>query len=100
MRSEPSDQLTILKAANSQGIQTLLEAEKEAAKVVQKARQCKLRSFPSSNVVLMTLPYRVQKLKDARSEAAKEIEQYKDSKEQEFKKFESEVSRSSLCSVN
>lgn len=32
-------QLTI-QAANSQGIQTLLEAEKEAAKVVQKARQC------------------------------------------------------------
>jgi hypothetical protein len=31
-------------AANSQGIQTLLEAEKEAAKVVQKARQCE--SFP------------------------------------------------------
>jgi len=30
-------------AANSQGIQTLLEAEKEAAKVVQKARQCELR---------------------------------------------------------
>lgn len=29
-------------AANSQGIQTLLEAEKEAAKVVQKARQCEL----------------------------------------------------------
>lgn len=29
-----------VQAANSQGIQTLLEAEKEAAKVVQKARQC------------------------------------------------------------
>ncbi|KIR72114.1 V-type ATPase, G subunit [Cryptococcus deuterogattii CA1014] len=61
------------KAANSQGIQTLLEAEKEAAKVVQKARQ-----------------YRVQKLKDARSEAAKEIEAYKARKEEEFKRFESE----------
>ncbi|WWC63750.1 V-type ATPase, G subunit [Kwoniella dejecticola CBS 10117] len=58
-------------AANSQGIQTLLEAEKEAAKVVQKARQ-----------------YRVQKLKDARSEAAKEIEAYRAQKEEEFKKFE------------
>jgi hypothetical protein len=32
--------LTLRQAANSQGIQTLLEAEKEAAKVVQKARQC------------------------------------------------------------
>jgi hypothetical protein len=29
-----------IQAANSQGIQTLLEAEKEAAKVVAKARQC------------------------------------------------------------
>ncbi|EIW67112.1 hypothetical protein TREMEDRAFT_34120, partial [Tremella mesenterica DSM 1558] len=57
-------------AANSQGIQTLLEAEKEASKVVQKARQ-----------------YRVQKLKDARTEAAKEIEEYKAEKDAEFNKF-------------
>jgi len=56
----------------SQGIQTLLEAEKEAAKVVQQARQ-----------------YRVQKLKDARSEAEREIVEYKQSKEAEFKAFES-----------
>jgi V-type H+-transporting ATPase subunit G len=35
---------------------------------------------------------RVQKLKDARSEAAKEIEEYKASKEAEFKKFEGDVS--------
>ena len=34
---------------------------------------------------------RVQKLKDARSEAAKEIEEYKAKKEAEHKKFESEV---------
>jgi len=59
-------------AQNSQGIQTLLESEKEAAKIVQQARQ-----------------YRVQKLKDARSEATKEIEAYKRAKEQEFKTFES-----------
>ncbi|KAF7970029.1 hypothetical protein HWV62_17144 [Athelia sp. TMB] len=59
-------------AQQSQGIQTLLEAEKEAAKIVQQARQ-----------------YRVQKLKDARSEASKEIEEYKKSKEEEFKSFES-----------
>jgi len=58
-------------AQQSQGIQTLLEAEKEAAKIVQQARQ-----------------YRVQKLKDARTEASKEIEEYKKSKEQEFKAFE------------
>jgi len=36
-----------IQAANSQGIQTLLEAEKEAAKVVQKARQCKSFRHPS-----------------------------------------------------
>ncbi|CAA7267423.1 unnamed protein product [Cyclocybe aegerita] len=58
-------------AQQSQGIQTLLEAEKEAAKIVQQARQ-----------------YRVQKLKDARAEASKEIEEYKRAKEQEFKAFE------------
>ncbi|KAI0792119.1 H+-ATPase G subunit-domain-containing protein [Abortiporus biennis] len=55
----------------SQSIQTLLEAEKEAAKVVQQARQ-----------------YRVQKLKDARTQATKEIEEYRKQKEQEFKAFE------------
>ncbi|KAF9245241.1 H+-ATPase G subunit-domain-containing protein [Melanogaster broomeanus] len=58
-------------AQHSQGIQTLLEAEKEAAKIVQQARQ-----------------YRVQRLKDARSEASKEIEEYRREKEAEFKAFE------------
>ncbi|TFL02003.1 H+-ATPase G subunit-domain-containing protein [Pterulicium gracile] len=61
-----------MSAQQSQGIQTLLEAEKEAAKIVQQARQ-----------------YRTQKLKDARSEASKEIEDYKKQKEEEFKSFES-----------
>ncbi|KAF9499582.1 V-type ATPase, partial [Pleurotus eryngii] len=59
-------------AQHSQGIQTLLEAEKEAAKIVQQARQ-----------------YRVQKLKDARTEASKEIDEYKKVKEKEFKAVES-----------
>ncbi|PCH44217.1 V-type ATPase [Wolfiporia cocos MD-104 SS10] len=58
-------------AQQSQSIQTLLEAEKEAAKVVQQARQ-----------------YRVQKLKDARSQATKEIEEYKRTKEAQFKASE------------
>ncbi|KAJ4473813.1 H+-ATPase G subunit-domain-containing protein, partial [Lentinula aciculospora] len=58
-------------AQQSQGIQTLLEAEKAAAKIVQDARQ-----------------YRIQKLKDARTEATKEIEEYHKAKEAEFKKFE------------
>lgn len=37
--------LTYAQAANSQGIQTLLEAEKEAAKIVQQARACELGSL-------------------------------------------------------
>ncbi|KAJ7066737.1 H+-ATPase G subunit-domain-containing protein [Mycena amicta] len=60
-----------MSAQQSHGIQTLLEAEKDAAKIVQQARQ-----------------YRVQKLKDARAEASKEIEDYKKAKEGEFKAFE------------
>ncbi|KAH9995476.1 H+-ATPase G subunit-domain-containing protein [Russula vinacea] len=59
-------------AQQSQGIQTLLEAEKDAAKVVQEARQ-----------------YRVKRLKDARTEAADEIEAYRKDKEQEFSAFQS-----------
>ncbi|KAI9464194.1 H+-ATPase G subunit-domain-containing protein [Boletus coccyginus] len=58
-------------AQPSQGIQTLLEAEKEAAKIVQQARQ-----------------YRVQRLKDARSEGSREIDEYRHAKESEFKAFE------------
>ncbi|GAK66225.1 v-type ATPase [Moesziomyces antarcticus] len=61
----------IMAAQQSQGIQTLLEAEKEAAKIVQKART-----------------YRTQKLKDARNEASKEIEQLKANKEKEFADFQ------------
>ncbi|OAX43925.1 V-type ATPase [Rhizopogon vinicolor AM-OR11-026] len=58
-------------AQHSQGIQTLLEAEKEAAKIVQQARQ-----------------YRLQRLKDARTEASREIEEYRQAKDVEFKSFE------------
>ncbi|KAL7411382.1 H+-ATPase G subunit-domain-containing protein [Mrakia frigida] len=68
-------------AQQSAGIATLLEAEKEASKVVQVARQ-----------------YRTQKLKDARSEAAKEIETYKAKKEEEFKQYEKEHAGSSTSS--
>ncbi|KAJ1912865.1 hypothetical protein IWQ60_009469 [Tieghemiomyces parasiticus] len=63
--------------SNNQGIQTLLEAEKEAAKTVERARQ-----------------YRVQKLKEARSEAAKEIEELKAQKTAELAHYESEHSGS------
>ncbi|MCJ1331989.1 hypothetical protein MMC10_008681 [Thelotrema lepadinum] len=48
-------------------------AEREAQKIVQKARE-----------------YRTKRVKDARSEAQKEIDDYRSKKDEEFKKFESE----------
>jgi hypothetical protein len=42
---------------------------------------------------------RVQRLKDARTEAAKEIEEYKKSKEAEFKAFEQSVCLAPLSLV-
>ncbi|KAF7356707.1 V-type proton ATPase subunit G [Mycena venus] len=63
-----------MSAQQSQGIQTLLEAEKEAAKIVQQARQC-ASSTPSSRMPAQR--------------PAKEIDEYKKAKEQEFKAFES-----------
>lgn len=62
-----------MSAQNSAGIQTLLDAEKEAQKIVQKARE-----------------YRMKRVKDAKVEAQREIEGYKRQKEEEFKKFEAE----------
>ncbi|KAI7538546.1 hypothetical protein KC331_g10287 [Hortaea werneckii] len=62
-------------AQNSAGIQTLLDAEREAQKIVQKARE-----------------YRTKRVKDARSEAQKEIEDYRKQKDEEFQKFEKEHS--------
>ncbi|KAF7845763.1 hypothetical protein BT93_L0738 [Corymbia citriodora subsp. variegata] len=52
-------------------------AEKEAQKIVQQAQ-------------LSDLPDRTKKVKDAKSEAQKEIDEYKQKKEEEFKKYESE----------
>ncbi|EGF83982.1 hypothetical protein BATDEDRAFT_84701 [Batrachochytrium dendrobatidis JAM81] len=69
-------------AQNSQGIQTLLEAEKEASKIVAKSRQ-----------------YRVQRLKDARLEASKEIEALKCQQSIQFQKFEQQFSGDSDDSV-
>ncbi|KAJ5213069.1 hypothetical protein N7449_000238 [Penicillium cf. viridicatum] len=61
-----------MSAQNSAGIQTLLDAEREAQKIVQKDR--------------------TQRIRDAKSEAQKEIEEYKNQKEEEYKKFEGEHS--------
>ncbi|RPB23719.1 V-type proton ATPase subunit G [Terfezia boudieri ATCC MYA-4762] len=66
-----------MSAQNSAGIQTLLDAEREAQKIVAKART-----------------YRTQRVKDARTEAQKEIENYKSQKESEFQKFQAEHSGS------
>ncbi|KAI5209430.1 hypothetical protein E4T39_00876 [Aureobasidium subglaciale] len=54
-------------AQNSAGIQTLLDAEREAQKIVQQDR--------------------TKRVKDARSEAQKEIDEYRNKKEEEFKQF-------------
>ncbi|KAL4869685.1 H+-ATPase G subunit-domain-containing protein [Aspergillus spectabilis] len=64
-----------MSAQNSAGIQTLLDAEREAQKIVQQARE-----------------YRTKRIRDAKSEAQKEIEEYRTQKEEEFKKFEAEHS--------
>ncbi|CAA9967106.1 hypothetical protein PTNB73_10378 [Pyrenophora teres f. teres] len=64
-----------MSAQNSAGIQTLLDAEREAQKIVQQARE-----------------YRTKRVKDARNEAQKEIEDYRKEKEDEYQKFEKEHS--------
>ncbi|CEJ90225.1 Putative Vacuolar ATP synthase subunit G [[Torrubiella] hemipterigena] len=65
-----------MSAQNSAGIQTLLDAEREASKIVQKARE-----------------FRTKRVKEARDEAKKEISDYKSKKDDEFKKFEAEHSQ-------
>ncbi|KAB8290768.1 hypothetical protein EYC80_008405 [Monilinia laxa] len=62
-----------MSAQNSAGIQTLLDAERDAQKIVQRARE-----------------YRTKRVKEARDEAKKEIDAYRKEKEDEFKKFEAE----------
>ncbi|KAL0078281.1 G subunit of V-type ATPase [Phycomyces blakesleeanus] len=70
-------------ASSSQGINTLLDAEREAAKIVQKAKQ-----------------YRVQCLKDARSQATKEIEELKTQKAAEYQAFVAQHSGQSDETLN
>ncbi|CAG8979362.1 hypothetical protein HYALB_00002488 [Hymenoscyphus albidus] len=59
-----------MSAQNSAGIQTLLDAERDAQKIVQTDR--------------------TKRVKEARDEAKKEIDSYKKSKDDEFKSFEAE----------
>ncbi|KAH7259997.1 H+-ATPase G subunit-domain-containing protein [Fusarium solani] len=65
-----------MSAQNSAGIQTLLDAEREASKIVQKARE-----------------FRTKRIREARDEAKREIADYKNNKEDEYKKFEAEHSK-------
>ncbi|WFD02371.1 triacylglycerol lipase [Malassezia obtusa] len=65
-------------AQKSQGIQTLLEAEKEASKIVEKARA-----------------YRTQKLKDAQSEAEKDIAALKQKNDKAIADFQKQFEGSS-----
>ncbi|KAK4032325.1 H+-ATPase G subunit-domain-containing protein [Parachaetomium inaequale] len=62
-----------MSAQNSAGIQTLLDAEREASKIVQKSRE-----------------YRTKRVREARDEAKKEIEAYRANKEAEYKEFEAQ----------
>ncbi|KZZ94347.1 vacuolar ATP synthase subunit G [Moelleriella libera RCEF 2490] len=66
----------VCSAQNSAGIQTLLDAEREASKIVQKARE-----------------FRTKRVREARDEAKQEVSDYRASKEEEFKKFEAEHSK-------
>lgn len=91
--------------------QVVVQAEREAQKIVQKgrtillfffivflelilylARECKnVAAATPSPKVLTYSPDRTKRVKDARSEAQKEIEDYRKQKEEEFKAFEKEV---------
>lgn len=86
-----------LRSIAAQGIATLLDAEKEASQIVAKARECAslCSRSPLSDLDLMVsrnVTDRNQRLKDARGEASKEIEQLRAKKEAEFKEFENQVS--------
>ncbi|PKX90319.1 uncharacterized protein P174DRAFT_377206 [Aspergillus novofumigatus IBT 16806] len=72
--AEPPTALRVIRgsAQNSAGIQTLLDAEREAQKIVQQDR--------------------TKRIRDAKAEAQKEIDEYRQQKEEEFKKFEAEHS--------
>ncbi|KAJ2047433.1 hypothetical protein H4S04_004447 [Coemansia sp. S16] len=63
-----------MSASNSQGIHTLLEAEKEASSIVAQARECKyLTALCQCAPPTRHNIDRVRRLRDARTEAAKDI---------------------------
>ncbi|KAM3425448.1 V-type proton ATPase subunit G [Cercospora zeina] len=87
-------------AQNSAGIQTLLDAEREAQKIVQKENVRNTTTLnPDASAHGLSLPTntssflptdRTKRVKDARSEAQKEIEEYRNQKDEEFQQFESQ----------
>ncbi|QKX55037.1 uncharacterized protein TRUGW13939_02128 [Talaromyces rugulosus] len=105
-------------AQNSAGIQTLLDAEREAQKIVQQGglhvfdiiylqclltlivqpenvrRACPASAKPCGRRCLdkLTRADRTKRVKEARTEAQREIDEYRKQKEDEFKKFEAEHS--------
>lgn len=76
-----------------------MDAEREAAKIVQKAKQCKKDIYikgvggddSKRGTHMFFVLDRVQRLKDARSEAAKEIEELKAQKNAEYQDFVAQV---------
>jgi len=62
-----------MSAQHSAGIQTLLDAEREASKIVEQARG-----------------YRTKRVRAARDEAKKEIEQHRQNMEKKYKDFEAQ----------
>ncbi|KGG52926.1 V-type ATPase [Mitosporidium daphniae] len=69
---------------NSQGIQILLEAEKEAKKIIADGRECRIR------ICLYPLD-RTRRLKEAKTEAMQEILALKEAKKQEIIEAEQKV---------
>ncbi|CAN9398260.1 unnamed protein product [Alternaria alternata] len=83
--------LHVASAQNSQGIQTLLDAEREAQKIVQQENVINARHTLLKQRSNLSRPG-TKRVKDARSEAQKEIEDYRKEKESEYQKFEKEHS--------
>jgi V-type H+-transporting ATPase subunit G len=78
---------------NSTGIQTLLDAERDASQIIQQARECKWhlstgKSAPPSSSWLLV---RTKRVKEARDEARQEVTSYQRTKESSFKDFQAEV---------
>lgn len=59
---------------------------------IQQENVCAPHRLRSRTICSKITPDRTKRIKDAKSEAHKEIEEYRHQKEDEFKKFEAEVS--------